>query len=166
MLVLSHLLLGFILWRFSHLPVQVFWDSQRGDDTHGQKSWCCTHCVCCFRLPHFIIIINIVYFLWQKFTKIHLVISPQGQNMTLIHMAPQVPLPDRLYQGRVQLLEVKYTLVLLFELHCKTTQEGFSKIKHYWSYEWDSCQLWVCWNESQFLHIRSLSLWSFTWDLG
>uniref|UniRef100_UPI0037E92AE9 laminin subunit alpha-3-like n=1 Tax=Semicossyphus pulcher TaxID=241346 RepID=UPI0037E92AE9 len=28
-----------------------------------------------------------------------------GQNMTLIHMAPQVPLPDRLYQGRVQLLE-------------------------------------------------------------
>lgn len=37
---------------------------------------------------------------------IHLIISPQGQNMTLIHMAPQVPLPDRLYQGRVQLLEV------------------------------------------------------------
>uniref|UniRef100_A0A8C4F1H6 Laminin subunit alpha 3 n=1 Tax=Dicentrarchus labrax TaxID=13489 RepID=A0A8C4F1H6_DICLA len=30
---------------------------------------------------------------------------PQGQDMTLIHMAPQVPLPDRLYQGRVQLLE-------------------------------------------------------------
>ncbi|KAG8014177.1 Laminin subunit alpha-3 [Nibea albiflora] len=29
----------------------------------------------------------------------------RGQNMTLIHMAPQVPLPDRLYQGRVQLLE-------------------------------------------------------------
>ncbi|XP_029970340.1 laminin subunit alpha-3-like isoform X2 [Salarias fasciatus] len=28
-----------------------------------------------------------------------------GQNMTLIHMAPQDPLPDRLYQGRVQLLE-------------------------------------------------------------
>ncbi|XP_019117800.1 laminin subunit alpha-3 isoform X2 [Larimichthys crocea] len=28
-----------------------------------------------------------------------------GRNMTLIHMAPQVPLPDRLYQGRVQLLE-------------------------------------------------------------
>nr|XP_046263462.1 laminin subunit alpha-3-like isoform X2 [Scatophagus argus] len=28
-----------------------------------------------------------------------------GQDMTLIHMAPQVPLPDRLYQGRVQLLE-------------------------------------------------------------
>ncbi|XP_056277207.1 laminin subunit alpha-3-like isoform X2 [Pseudoliparis swirei] len=28
-----------------------------------------------------------------------------GQNMTLIHMAPQVPLPDRLHQGRVQLLE-------------------------------------------------------------
>uniref|UniRef100_H3DCP0 Laminin subunit alpha 3 n=1 Tax=Tetraodon nigroviridis TaxID=99883 RepID=H3DCP0_TETNG len=28
-----------------------------------------------------------------------------GQGMTLIHMAPQVPLPDRLYQGRVQLLE-------------------------------------------------------------
>lgn len=27
--------------------------------------------------------------------------------MTLVHMAPQVPLPDRLYQGRVQLLEVK-----------------------------------------------------------
>ncbi|XP_068196189.1 laminin subunit alpha-3-like isoform X2 [Antennarius striatus] len=28
-----------------------------------------------------------------------------GQDMTLIHMAPQVPLTDRLYQGRVQLLE-------------------------------------------------------------
>ncbi|XP_037643626.1 laminin subunit alpha-3-like isoform X2 [Sebastes umbrosus] len=28
-----------------------------------------------------------------------------GHNMTLIHMAPQVPLPDKLYQGRVQLLE-------------------------------------------------------------
>ncbi|XP_044075989.1 laminin subunit alpha-3-like isoform X2 [Siniperca chuatsi] len=28
-----------------------------------------------------------------------------GQNMTLIHMASQVPLPDRLYQGRVKLLE-------------------------------------------------------------
>ncbi|XP_054482290.1 laminin subunit alpha-3-like [Anoplopoma fimbria] len=28
-----------------------------------------------------------------------------GQDITLIHMAPQVPLPDRLYQGRVQLLE-------------------------------------------------------------
>ncbi|KAM6919501.1 laminin subunit alpha-3-like [Lycodopsis pacificus] len=28
-----------------------------------------------------------------------------GQDMTLIHMAPQVPLPDKLYQGRVQLLE-------------------------------------------------------------
>ncbi|XP_070700517.1 laminin subunit alpha-3-like [Pempheris klunzingeri] len=28
-----------------------------------------------------------------------------GQGMTLIHMAAQVPLPDRLYQGRVQLLE-------------------------------------------------------------
>ncbi|XP_060900726.1 laminin subunit alpha-3-like isoform X1 [Labrus mixtus] len=28
-----------------------------------------------------------------------------GQNMTLIHMVPQVLLPDRLYQGRVQLLE-------------------------------------------------------------
>ncbi|XP_041659948.1 laminin subunit alpha-3-like isoform X2 [Cheilinus undulatus] len=28
-----------------------------------------------------------------------------GRNMTLIHMAQQVPLPDRLYQGRVQLLE-------------------------------------------------------------
>ncbi|XP_047444954.1 laminin subunit alpha-3-like isoform X2 [Mugil cephalus] len=28
-----------------------------------------------------------------------------GQDMTLIHMAPQVPLPDRLHQGRVQLLE-------------------------------------------------------------
>lgn len=27
--------------------------------------------------------------------------------MTLIHMAPQFPLPDRLYQGRVQLLEVR-----------------------------------------------------------
>ncbi|XP_039999564.1 laminin subunit alpha-3-like isoform X2 [Xiphias gladius] len=28
-----------------------------------------------------------------------------GQDMTLIHMAPQVPLPDRLYQGRVHLVE-------------------------------------------------------------
>ncbi|XP_042353016.1 laminin subunit alpha-3-like [Plectropomus leopardus] len=28
-----------------------------------------------------------------------------GHNMTLIHMAPQVPLPDKLYQGRVQLVE-------------------------------------------------------------
>uniref|UniRef100_A0A669CCY2 Laminin subunit alpha 3 n=1 Tax=Oreochromis niloticus TaxID=8128 RepID=A0A669CCY2_ORENI len=30
---------------------------------------------------------------------------PQGHNMTLIHTSPQAPLPDRLYQGRVQLLE-------------------------------------------------------------
>lgn len=29
--------------------------------------------------------------------------------MTLVHMAPQVPLADRLFQGRVQLLEVKQT---------------------------------------------------------
>lgn len=29
--------------------------------------------------------------------------------MTLIHVAPQVPLADRLYQGRVQLLEVEET---------------------------------------------------------
>uniref|UniRef100_A0A8D3CTJ2 Laminin subunit alpha 3 n=1 Tax=Scophthalmus maximus TaxID=52904 RepID=A0A8D3CTJ2_SCOMX len=28
-----------------------------------------------------------------------------GRNMTLIHMAPHVPLPDRLYQGRVHLVE-------------------------------------------------------------
>ncbi|CAN9502837.1 unnamed protein product [Ophioblennius macclurei] len=28
-----------------------------------------------------------------------------GQDMTLIHMAPQDPLPDKLYQGRVQLVE-------------------------------------------------------------
>ncbi|XP_058487895.1 laminin subunit alpha-3-like isoform X2 [Solea solea] len=28
-----------------------------------------------------------------------------GQNMTLIHLAAQVPLPDRLYQGRVHLVE-------------------------------------------------------------
>ena len=27
--------------------------------------------------------------------------------MTLIHMAPQVPIADRLYQGRVHLVEVK-----------------------------------------------------------
>lgn len=33
--------------------------------------------------------------------------------MTLVHMASQVPLPDRLYQGRVQLVEVK--------LKCSTT---------------------------------------------
>lgn len=37
--------------------------------------------------------------------------------MTLIHMAPQVPHPDRLYQGRVQLLEVKYMPGPLFELY-------------------------------------------------
>ncbi|CAG07616.1 unnamed protein product, partial [Tetraodon nigroviridis] len=36
-----------------------------------------------------------------------------GQGMTLIHMAPQVPLPDRLYQGRVQLLELTHR----FHLH-------------------------------------------------
>ncbi len=36
--------------------------------------------------------------------------------MTLVHMAPQVPLPDRLHQGRVQLLEVKYTPAPLFEV--------------------------------------------------
>lgn len=29
--------------------------------------------------------------------------------MTLVHVAPQVPLADRLYQGRVQLLEVRRT---------------------------------------------------------
>ncbi|KAF7654917.1 hypothetical protein LDENG_00063180 [Lucifuga dentata] len=28
-----------------------------------------------------------------------------SQDMTLIHLAPQLPLPDRLYQGRVQLVE-------------------------------------------------------------
>ncbi|XP_055359510.1 laminin subunit alpha-3-like isoform X2 [Betta splendens] len=28
-----------------------------------------------------------------------------GQNMTLIHMSPQAPVPDRLYQGRIQLVE-------------------------------------------------------------
>ncbi|KAM3604519.1 uncharacterized protein V6R79_012395 [Siganus canaliculatus] len=28
-----------------------------------------------------------------------------GQNMTLVHVSPQVPLPDRLHQGRVQLVE-------------------------------------------------------------
>ncbi|XP_071346604.1 laminin subunit alpha-3-like isoform X2 [Trachinotus anak] len=28
-----------------------------------------------------------------------------GQDMTLVHMAPQVPFPDRLYQGRVHLVE-------------------------------------------------------------
>nr|XP_004542775.1 laminin subunit alpha-3 isoform X3 [Maylandia zebra] len=28
-----------------------------------------------------------------------------GHNMTLIHTSPQAPLPDRLYQGRVQMLE-------------------------------------------------------------
>ncbi|XP_034038308.1 LOW QUALITY PROTEIN: laminin subunit alpha-3-like [Thalassophryne amazonica] len=28
-----------------------------------------------------------------------------GHNMTLIHMSPQLPSPDRLYQGRVQLVE-------------------------------------------------------------
>uniref|UniRef100_A0A665UIN3 Laminin subunit alpha 3 n=1 Tax=Echeneis naucrates TaxID=173247 RepID=A0A665UIN3_ECHNA len=35
----------------------------------------------------------------------HLDVFFSGQDMTLIHMAPQVPLPDRLYQGRVQLVE-------------------------------------------------------------
>ncbi|GLD51077.1 laminin subunit alpha-3 isoform X4 [Lates japonicus] len=28
-----------------------------------------------------------------------------GQDMTLVHMAPQVPLPDKMYQGRVHLVE-------------------------------------------------------------
>lgn len=77
--------------------------------------------------------------------------------MTLIHMAPQVPLPDRLYDGRVQLLEVKYTLVLLFDLHCKTTQQGFSKSNTFEvmrgilaSYEFVEMK-------SQFLHRHSLS---------
>lgn len=37
--------------------------------------------------------------------------------MTLVHQAPQTPSPDRLYQGRVQLVEVKYiafSLLLLY----------------------------------------------------
>ena len=44
----------------------------------------------------------------RKSLFIHLVISPQGRDMTLIHMAPQVPLPDRINQARIQLVEVKY----------------------------------------------------------
>ncbi|KAF0046927.1 hypothetical protein F2P81_000560 [Scophthalmus maximus] len=32
-------------------------------------------------------------------------LGDRGRNMTLIHMAPHVPLPDRLYQGRVHLVE-------------------------------------------------------------
>lgn len=39
--------------------------------------------------------------------------------MTLIHMDPQVPLPDRLYQGRVRLVEVKSELLPLFDLRSK-----------------------------------------------
>lgn len=50
--------------------------------------------------------------------------------MTLVYMAPQVPLPDRLYQARVQLLEVKYTPGPLFELHSKVTLESNFKSKH------------------------------------
>lgn len=41
--------------------------------------------------------------------------------MTLIHVAPQVPLPDRLYQGRVQLLEVKKTFQNLKLLPSQST---------------------------------------------
>lgn len=39
--------------------------------------------------------------------------------MTLIHMDPQVPLPDRLYQGRVQLVEVRSALFPRFDLRAK-----------------------------------------------
>lgn len=39
--------------------------------------------------------------------------------MTLIHMAQQVPLPDRLYQGRVQLVEVKRARRPLFDIRSK-----------------------------------------------
>ncbi|KAF3699380.1 Laminin subunit alpha-3 [Channa argus] len=35
-------------------------------------------------------------------------LGDRGQDMTLIHMAPQVPLPDRLYQGRVQIVEANW----------------------------------------------------------
>lgn len=38
--------------------------------------------------------------------------------MTLIHLAPQLPLPDRLYQGRVQLVEVKYTSDIQYVVKC------------------------------------------------
>ncbi|XP_028329557.1 laminin subunit alpha-3 isoform X2 [Gouania willdenowi] len=34
-----------------------------------------------------------------------------GHNMTLIHVAPQAPLPDQLYQGRVQLVEENWRQV-------------------------------------------------------
>lgn len=47
--------------------------------------------------------------------------------MTLIHMAPQVSQPDRVYQGRVQLLEVKYTPAPLFDLQPKAPQGMKSK---------------------------------------
>lgn len=39
--------------------------------------------------------------------------------MTLVHVTPQVPLADRLYQGRVQLLEVNQTFQNL--LHTRPT---------------------------------------------
>lgn len=42
-------------------------------------------------------------------------------------MAPQVPLPDRLYQGRVQLLEVKFMPVPLFEFSTEATLWSYFK---------------------------------------
>lgn len=50
--------------------------------------------------------------------------------MTLIHMAPQVPLPDRLNQARVQLVEVKYMPGPKFELHSKVILENNFKFRH------------------------------------
>lgn len=50
--------------------------------------------------------------------------------MTLIHMAPQVPLPDRLYQGRVQLLEVKKTFQNLKLLPSQSTHR-FHLLAHH-----------------------------------
>lgn len=50
--------------------------------------------------------------------------------MTLIHMAPQVPLPDRLYQGRVQLLEVKKTFQNLKLLPSQSTHHFHLQAHH------------------------------------
>lgn len=45
-------------------------------------------------------------------------------------MAPHVPLPDRLYQGRVQLLEVKYPPVPLFDLQSISHKAVISNQPH------------------------------------
>lgn len=59
------------------------------------------------KLPYFPDVMGVFFF--SLF--IPVIISTQGQDMTLIHMAPQVPHPDKLYQGRVHLVEVNSTFI-------------------------------------------------------